>query len=246
MKRLTGYGIIELLNLIKNSNDHFDKVNGKNFEEIMRDKIKHIFDQWYNSNCTDYNIYNNSDYIYEGLLCYKIWSSIVDGNTINYLIKNGYDLSDLTIFDDYNGLGFTSLDFVNAGFKEVYYHNTCVDQVNIMNKIADHYNIKKPILDINKSGVYDVVFSCECCEHHYNIDTYLDSIVNMVKPGGHLIISVGTQASIGHFPEYETSNGIVKARNLRSYIKIKLDKEGFGKALIRFFNGTGHVFEKQK
>ena len=169
--------------------------------------------EWIESGFSDFSLYHRPDYLYSVINCYFIDSRNSIRKALKFFKENNIDISELEVFDDYNGLGFTTLDLIESDFKNVSYFNDVDIQLEAFNKVLDFYNLEKPYLDKDKSGKYDIVFSMEIAEHNQEPDEYMDEIMKMVKPGGWLILAQTFNPKwLGHFETYKVNGKIYKAR----------------------------------
>ena len=209
-------------------------------------EISHSLDlEWIKSGYKDFSLYHRFDYLYSVLNCYYTISANSVKNSMKYFKNNNVDISKLEAFDDYNGLGITTLDLIESGFKSVSYFNDVDIQLEAFNKILDFYNLEKPLLDKDKSGKYDVVFSMEIAEHEQNPDEYLDSICSMVKDDGYLCISITfNNKYLGHFNEYFVNGKTFNPpRGAGAAALKRIADNGFERVCVGF-NGKPFVFKK--
>lgn len=167
---------------------------------LINDRLK---EQWYKSNFTDFSIYQSSEYSMAGIYCYWSRSKGPMSDTIKWL-KTIPNCDNLKIFDDYNGVGISTLNLIQNGFNNVSYMNDNECQLNAFKRLLNHYNISEPYNDITRSGKYDIVISYEIAEHFQNPEKYLNGLIDMLNPNGTLIISYSFNYpdAAGHFTEY--------------------------------------------
>ena len=202
--------------------------------------------EWIESGHSDFSIYQRKDYLYSVINCYYIDSRHSITKSLKFFKENNIDISNFDIFDDYNGLGFTTLDLIEAGFGTVSYFNDVKHQTDAFEKILDFYDLEHPYLDKNKTGKYDVVYSLEIAEHNQEPDEYMDEIMKMVKPGGWLILGQTFNPRwLGHFETYTVNGKTYKARKAGAENWRRVIANGFDLVDIGF-NTKPFFFKKRE
>jgi len=211
---------------------------------------KNLLDRWNKSNFSDYSVYNDKDYQWDLVNCYLAVSRESILRSVKYLKDNVNNYSELSVFDDYNGNGLTTLLLSSLGFNDISYYNSVDFQIEALNNICEKYSLNKPKLDINRSNQYDVFIGLECIEHFKKPSDYLDSIMHMVKDGGYLFLTFNgfqwtPEFSIGHFYEYETVEGdLVNGTKIRKLLMKQLNDNGFKLVKKACWNANPQLFIK--
>lgn len=219
------------------------------YTEFSHQKVN-LLKRWVDSNYTDYGVYDDPDYQWDLVNCYLAISKQSVGKIVKYLSKNVSNYQELSLFDDYNGNGLTTLLFQDFGFKDVSYYNSVDFQVDTLNSICDKYGFNKPKLDKERKNTYDIYVGLECIEHFKKPSDYLNDIMPMVKSGGYLFITFNgfswtPEKSIGHFWEYETETGeFVSGNKIRKLLYKQLKNNGFTKVDKACWNANPQLFIK--
>jgi len=225
----------------KCSNERF-----KNYKEIMdfcQLKSSKLNDIWFNSNKTDYSVYEHNDYIYDMFICYGFYSSAAIRYMIKYFKENISNWKDLTYFDDYNGIGLTTLHLLNEELKSYYFNDNKI-QLNTFKKLCESYKFDIPILDKNKKNIYDVYISLEIIEHYKEPLKYLKEATNRIKDNGYLIYTTTfNPLFLGHHHEYIIDGKIYLPKKTNRIVNSYL-RENF-ELLFRGFNGLPKIYKKK-
>lgn len=201
--------------------------------------------EWIESGYSDFSLYHREDYLYSVINCYYTDSKQSITKSLKFFKERNIDISQFDIFEDYNGLGFTTLDLMDAGFKSVTYFNDVKVQLEAFDKLINHYGIESPTLISERTGQYDVVFSLETAEHYQEPDEYMDSIMAMVKPGGWLVLAQTFNPKwLGHFEEYKIDGKVYKARKAGAENWRRVMRNGFDLHDIGF-NTKPFIFQKR-
>jgi SAM-dependent methyltransferase len=176
------------------------------YARIASDRIKA---QWLDSGRTDYSIYKDPEYIYEGLICFDKMSG--DAITRMERLYRAHNLKKSNLLDIYNGIGLTSVYATQCGFEAVAVNDN-PHQVSFMQKTAmRHLGREIKVYDTlaevpNKS--FDIVMSLEVIEHFTEPMVHLQETLDKISDGGCLAESTGFADCTlpGHF-EYYTVNG---------------------------------------
>lgn len=228
--------VIRLTNLIQGTSfKTYADLEEKMFSEKAR-----IHKQWVDSGCTDFTVYDDPEYVYEGIHCFEKTRACCGGmvhwfkgNTQSYLGKimgekySGPDYRTLETLDVYNGIGLTTMHVARNGFN-VESFNDCVPQINFM-QTACKEGIGREI--VNHTSMpekqYDVVMSFEVLEHYTNPLEHVEQLIKMTKPGGYLCESSGFNGSsinIGHFETYTIDGRVVPFREARRLTTKMIEK----------------------
>jgi hypothetical protein len=180
--------------------------------DVMRQRADSVRQQWLASGESDFSIYQHRDYIADVYICWACISSKNVTNLHRWLLQHERDARALTIFDDYNGLGLTSLFFAQHGYRVAYF-NDVPSQIRAMERCCDRFKIPASRLDETRSGRYDVVMSFEVAEHHLEPETYVRMLMRMAPR--YLVMTTGfKEVYAGHFPEYRVGGRMVPIRQV--------------------------------
>lgn len=216
-------------------------------DKLLREDSDGLIQRWKDSGMTDYGIYDDPRYLSELFICYDCATKGSIGGLIRHL-ENKKDWQNLTIFEDYNGVGLGTTDLVLAGFKSVDYFNDVEWQAKMSDEVFEFYKIKKPnrLLKRPIRKTYDIVLSLEVAEHILEPMPYLEHICRLVKPGGHLVYGscfAGRNIFVGHFSEYRIDGQMVAGRKAskvtKDFIKSQFD------LVYKGFNGKPEIFQKR-
>ena len=201
---------------------------------------------WISSKFNALEFYNDEKYLYSTANCYLTSTQHSIKNGLKYFEENNIDYKNMSWFDDYNGLGFTTLELIDNGVKNISFYNDCMNQVTAFNNLLNHYNFDLPKWCIDRNGKYDIVCSFEIVEHEKEPIKYLDSIMDMVNDGGYLLFShtfVGERIYFGHYPNYIIDgHNVTQHQAVRRVMKYLRDN-GFVQ-LKRCFNQKPYIFKK--
>ena len=204
--------------------------------------------RWVASGHTDFSVYNDPVYLASIITSYFHLSAGTTRNAIFELRRMYPDCwTKLKVLDDYNGLGLSTRDFIKAGFNKAYFYNDVALQKEIFWKIIneDKLPVNKFVEDVDRSGRYDAVLSCEVLEHYKKPEEYLDEVLRLIKPRGLFIFSSGfANMHTGHFPEYEIKGKMVPIRKAGRCIKGLLEERGFERLNIKCWNGKPKFYQR--
>jgi 2-polyprenyl-3-methyl-5-hydroxy-6-metoxy-1,4-benzoquinol methylase len=229
--------IIEVTNSIEGTSFK----NYKDLEQVMLKVKARLHRRWLESKCTDFSVYRDPQYHYEGTHCFEKSrgctggviqyfqrmksSNVVNGRMIDTRVVDGIwytgkDPSKMSVLDVYNGNGLTSVHMALNGFKQIETFNDCEPQVAFMNKVTEAFNLSQiknhTVMPTKK---YDLVLSFEVLEHYTDPLVHVADLLKLTKPGSYLAESSGFNGSsdnIGHFDTYEIEgHGVVDYRQAR-------------------------------
>ena len=175
--------------------------------------------------------------------CYHFVSKSAVTGMLSYFRKNVEGFESLKYFDDYNGIGLTTLHLLEKDL-DVKFFNDNDNQLEAFALLCAEYDFDFPKNDMEHKEKYDVVLSFECVEHFQEPKKYVDKILGMLKPNGYLVYSSGfKEVYPGHFSEY-TIDGkmypiLTAGREINKYIKTKCDLLHTG------WNAKPRIFQKR-
>jgi len=216
--------------------------------KIADDKFEPVMKRWEESikeNNPDFSVYHHKDYIWDNIICYARISKNSIYAILKFLEKNNIDFKNMSWFDDYNGLGITTLEFAQAGVKNIEFFNDVDVQIKSTEKLFKYHEIKPPKNNLSRNGKYDIVCSLEVVEHYQNPIEYLDTICDMVNDDGYLMFSTTGTLFVGHFLEYNFGDKIVKNKKFTSEVTNYIESKGFTK-ISRGIGQKPIIFVKKK
>lgn len=195
------------------------------YARIVSDRLR---DQWLDSNRTDYSIYKDPEYVYEGLICFNRLSA--DAVTRMERLYRAFNIQKSTLLDIYNGIGLSSVYAAQCGF-EVTAVNDNPAQVAFMQKSAmRHLGKEIPVIeswkDIPKKSFF-AVMSLEVLEHFTEPLVHLQETTDLISDGGMLVESTGfADCKLpGHFEYYTVNGEKVLHRQVSKFIAGQLNGE---------------------
>ncbi len=192
------------------------------FRKVADEASAKLISRWVDSGRTDYSIYEDPEYIYDTLMCYKAISSGAVTGAERYFrahnIKKGKAL------DIYNGAGLTSIQAIQAGF-DCEALNTNPAQVTFMNNssrriLGRDITTHKDLAAIPDES-FDTVFSLEVFEHFKSPVDHVKETLRVLKTGGYLVEGTGftDPELLGHFDVYEINSAEIGNRAAGKYVQ---------------------------
>lgn len=221
----------------------YTDLEAKMFQEKQR-----LHTQWLDSECTDYSVYDDQQYIYEAIHCFEKTRSCTGGTAAYFnKLKPGNvafddrgrrvfgtagsffegDSNALELIDVYNGNGLTTVHMAMNGFN-IESFNTCAPQTSFMQHAARDL-IQRELVNhlVLPNKQYDVVLSFEVLEHYSDPLVHLEELIKLLKPGGYLSESTGfngNSENIGHFNTYTIAGIDVPFREARRITTRKIQE----------------------
>jgi SAM-dependent methyltransferase len=188
------------------------------YARIASDRLR---DRWLQSGRTDYGIYKDPDYVYEGLICFER----ISHHSVTGLERfhRAHNVPKGTLLDIYNGIGLSSVYASMVGF-EVAVVNDNPAQVNFMQQSAvRNLGYELPVVDSLTDipdGSFDVAMTLEVLEHFTEPLLQLQETLNKIVPNGILVETTGFACSEypGHFAEYTVDGEQVPHRQVSRHI----------------------------
>lgn len=201
------------------------------YARIASDRLRK---QWLDSNRTDYSIYKDPEYVYEGLICFSAVSQPSITNLERYTRVVGLPKGNL--LDIYNGIGLTSIYAALVGFTPTAVNDNPA-QVDFMQKSAlRHLGYEIPVIESLSevpTASFDYVVSLEVLEHFTEPLKHLDETLSKVRaPNGIFVESTGfVDCNLpGHFEFYRIDAEVISHRQMSKPIKVALNKNFFEEA----------------
>lgn len=200
------------------------------YARIASDRLRN---QWLDSGRTDYSIYKDPEYIYEGLICFDMVSTPSLSNLERYtrVVKMEKGM----LLDIYNGIGLTSVFAAMCGFTPAAVNDN-PPQVEFMQKSAlRHLGYEIPVYETLAEApekIWPFVVTLEVLEHFTEPLTQLRETISKVAPGGVIVESTGfcDPALPGHFETYFIDGVPVSHRGMSKPIKNLLKEEFYEEA----------------
>lgn len=182
--------------------------------EIFRGLDNILLQEWHDTHSFD--VYKSYEYFYDCLFCYVYLSSREYEFVKNVLISEEHkDLSAMRAFDDYNGIGLTTLDMADD-FGNVGFFNDNMNQVESMMLLADKCKSEYLINQLQSrdsfcGGENSIFFSLEIVEHYPRPMEYIDSILSLIPRPEYIALSHGFSNDkwCGHYTYYTVNNELV-------------------------------------
>ncbi len=263
-KILKRFPLNDAISFIKND-QKFQSLNGTQLLDYFKNSPDRLaaLQQWavsFQNDPPDWAVYNTAGYVDEGILCYLYPSAQSVGGTLTWLQKQYPDTwRDLKYFDDYNGVGLTTL-LLLANCNNVAFFNDVPAQVQALYDLCNNFNYQIPYNDTTRIPVdensppqnkYDVVFSLQVVEHYKNpVEDYLTHLTKMVNDQGYLVymhgFANGGNDRTGHFDDgvYQYQGLPVKRRTVSKRCKEFLNSQGFELIPEKFYNSNPTIYQK--
>jgi len=231
----------------------------QDLEAVMHGVKDRLHAQWIGSGCTDFSVYKDPQYVYEGINCFEktrnctggaiaYFQRIKPGNVqgrrlIDTRTQPGFPypgppVEELTCIDVYSGVGLTTAHLIKNGFNVESFNDNAA-QIEFM-RVAVKMLAGKEVVNHTKlpRKKYDIAFSLEVLEHYPEPLEHVQDLIALIKPGGYLVESSGFNGSsenIGHFETYTIAGETVGFREARravsKAIEARFDKvyDGFNR-----------------
>jgi len=229
---------------------HGTNLSVKEIDAIIKPHSEICLKQWIDSNCTDFSVYSRPEYLSDLYTVFRVSSSGSIHSMFKYFKTKGVDVTKQSIFDDYNGFGFTTLVMLKNGMTDVNYFNDVGQQSDTFKALCKAYEFEpiEPTVDRTKIGMYDIYCTFEVAEHFIEPLKYIIGVNSHIKAGGYLVYTAGfsgdTNMYIGHFREYTVNNKILSARCASKKV-MDFIKEHYTKVYVGF-NGCPVIFKKNE
>jgi 2-polyprenyl-3-methyl-5-hydroxy-6-metoxy-1,4-benzoquinol methylase len=221
----------------------FSTFNKSQIIKLLEQNDEDLLTIWKNSDRTDFSIYQDYKYNLAGVYCYYTQTLRCLGEVLKFIYINS--LQNLSIYDDYNGIGLSSIYLMLQKFN-VSYMNDNKNQIDIFNRLCNLHDLQTPFNDLKRKNKYDIVLSFEVAEHYKDPSSYINELIDMINPNGYLIISHSLHYpnAPGHFEEYEINNILYNNKHIskefNNILKRKMIKVYSG------WNGRPQFFKKYK
>lgn len=215
-------------------------------KDVVNQHTPRLEKRWYDSDCTDFSVYQDIFYPYLMLDCYRGWSRMATVNTITFCQEVGFYPK--TITDIFAGSGQTTVLLAKSFPKaKVFYHNTCPDQIQLMQTLALMHEVTNiEVIDFAPSA--ELVVAFEAMEHLQNPLEFLLPVLRPPVVKVYADSSSFSIDSIGHFPTYFYDGVEWPRKDFKQVFFNALNEEGFWQAHLkkhfiykRFYNGHPNV-----
>jgi hypothetical protein len=226
--------------ILLNSNSKKELYNAL---KINSDKLGEL---WVNSKRTDFSIYSTTDYLLECIWCFFVSSNNSIWALNNYFKKNNIDLSEYSIIDIFNGLGFTTEKLLQSNFKQVYTFNNVDHQISCCEKWCSLHSDNKNInfYEFPKDEKFDVVLCLETFEHFEDPFDFIKSCMDLST--NYLIetASFSSPSCYGHFEKYKYDTTILTGRQTQRLAKQIINEEF--ELVYKGFNSLPRIWKRRK
>jgi hypothetical protein len=210
---------------------------------------RELGDRWINSGFTDFSMYQDPKYFTNLYLCWHYVSKGSLAGLKKFMEQNEPSWKNsLTFFDDYNGLGITTLSLLEAGVNpnNVFYFNDNPDQVNLFKSFCAKAGVQPPQLGARDKH-YDVYMSLEIIEHYEKPLDYLAGVL-ATQPKYFVLTSnfspKGNRIYPGHFAQYTNSKGEKVAPRKISREKTAMLKQDY-EMVFHGYNGKPVIWKRK-
>lgn len=234
------YNLKRIISIVLND----EKYLSMTYDEILkklRDTSNLLLEKWRDTK--NLELYQDPRYIQDLIQGYRLVSQHSSKNTVRFFEQNVSNYRDLTYFDDYNGIGLTTLDFIKYKL-DINFFNDNLNQIEAMNKYMKQLNIPIPYLDKKRERKYDVVCSFEIAEHMKKPVEYIEMIMEMSKKW--LSLSTGFSYTVwfGHYDSYLFNGKEVSIRKASVEVRKKIMEEFV--LVKKFWNGRPSIYKRKE
>lgn len=210
--------------------------NAAEATEYCRIRSDILKNRWNDSNQTDYGIYSDDDYIFEGLMSYYFVTRECTKGIGLWAKYFSIDTTNTSFFDLYNGIGLMTVFFTALGFKTVV-HNDNPAQQYCCEILHDAFKLPRPrFVDDWRSEQFDWVGHFEVLEHFKNPVPVAADLAACIKSDGFMFESTGfTDGTLpGHFNEYDIDGAVVDGRTAFKLAQQTWSDQGLNKVYTGF------------
>jgi len=246
------YDLDDLRTLVKN---YFGYHNGKTQYEQQLTRILQLEQRWYDSNCTDFTVYDDDYYFIDIWLCFVNFSrkylKLFDKpNTIgSYKNTSLFEISrDVrTILDLGCGVGYST-----ASLKQIYPASRvtgtnlkATKQWKFCTLMSQKYNfqLKSDVSELQEHQ--DMIFASEYFEHIKNPIEHLDDVLRY-KPKILVLANAFNTVALGHFTKYLHNNEVIDQKHISKLFNKHLKSKGYFKLKTKYWNNRPNVWLKNK
>lgn len=193
----------------------------------------------------DMSLYDDPRYLRELFVSYLFASRESIRVTCRWWEVTNEPWRDFTVFEDFNGVGLTTLDLMSRGLKSITVRGANDTQWDACNSILGREGyLANRVKEIPVGHKFDAVFSLEIIEHFRDFDEYMHSITDLVKPGGYLILAKCFSKSAmytGHFNDYRDGDRVLTISQSIKKLNHHLSHSGF-ELLHRGYNSKPLIY----
>ncbi len=200
----------------------------------------------------DFTVYDSLGYHKELFISYLYASRYSIANTFKFLDSINVKYKDFAVFEDFPGMGLTTLDLIKRGIRNINVRQANEEQLNFLKVIlgkailGNDYNKISCYNELSATNTqYDIVFSLETLEHYREFMPYLRDITNLVKNGGYFVLAKCFSAKTmytGHFNSYLDNGKILTHYQASKMIREYLHNSGF-ELLFTGYNAKPLVYQ---
>lgn len=230
----------------------FYSEKGSEFNRKLKQFSADLGKTWNYSGFTDFSVYNHKDYLIECIWTYVVSSGAATGNMAKYFKEAGIDVSDMECLDYYNGIGLTTLDLVNMGFKRVTYFNDCHWQMLASDNLLQNTNARYVrVINDNIESLkffpmksrYDCVVCLETIEHYKEPMHITEKLMALTQNYLVETTSFCSPQHYGHFDKYlidgKEVSGMTASRRVHDLIRTEFEQVFSG------FNGRPRIWKRK-
>ena len=217
-------------------------------------KVLRLEDEWYKSNCTNFDVYDDDYYFIDIWLCFVIFSrkylrSLVKEKQIGSIHRVSFlDISKnvRTVLDLGCGIAYST-----ASLKQIY-PNAIVTGTNIKDTkqwkfckyMANKYDFRLEADVKNLQNEQDLVFASEYFEHIINPIEHLDEVLAL-NPKMLVLANAFNTKALGHFLTYKHEGENIDQKDISKMFNNHLKDNGYKKLKTKFWNNRPNVWVKQ-
>ena len=227
-------------NLDKNSLINWTELDIENHCRPFDKKIEIIWNE-----TKDFKVYQMKEYFYNLIFSYMYISKNHIKEVLKWFKNNNIDLSEKIAYDYYNGIGLTTIDLLKS-FKKVIVFNNCKEQINILDKLLNDYNLEYTLNKEKNKINCDVFFSLQEIEHYFDPIKRILEILEESKSAEFLILSHGftNDRYCGHYTYYKINNNLIHYTQVFGYIEEKILNEY--NLVFCFDRGKLRIYKKKE
>jgi len=224
-------------------NEEFGDMSDKEVLVLLKERTDKLNKRWIDSKFTDFSIYKEHEYLCDVLVCWWFLSRNCVANMLSFFRKNVSEYKSFSYFDDYNGVGASTVQVLKEGLHCDFYNDN-EEQKKSLERLCDFYSpASRRVNNLSREGKYDVVMSFECAEHYKEPMRYVEEVMSMTRE--YLVISTGfRKCYTGHFEKYLIDGEEVSIRRTGMLINKRIKKDFI--LLHTGWNAKPRIFKRKK